>query len=310
MPISIEISGVAERDIDLLLLEEFVSSPSFRSWFLERLGITSAAELTAAARSVNTSSGESDLELTLQVDDQALKVLIENKVDAIFQPRQAERYLERATDYLKTGACAKALTVIIAPNEYFGDAQTTIGFQHRLSHQALLSWFEESLELGGRTAVKCAVLKAAISRSGRGWQLVPNEVTTGFWHHYWELAKAFAPDLRMPRPSEKPEGSSFIVFKPLGLAKNVTLLHKVSYGNVDLQFSRMGDRVLEIEQFYKDHLGPAMQVDRANRSAVVRRRVPRITMGTALAESRPLIRQGLQAALDLLSMYQKAPWRP
>ena len=31
------IAGVSERDIDLLLLEEFHSSPRFRDWFIDQV---------------------------------------------------------------------------------------------------------------------------------------------------------------------------------------------------------------------------------------------------------------------------------
>ncbi len=34
---TIAIAGVSERDIDLLLLEEFIASPDFASWFMASL---------------------------------------------------------------------------------------------------------------------------------------------------------------------------------------------------------------------------------------------------------------------------------
>ena len=35
---TIAIAGVSERDIDLLLLEEFIASPDFASWFVAQIG--------------------------------------------------------------------------------------------------------------------------------------------------------------------------------------------------------------------------------------------------------------------------------
>ena len=100
---TIEVSGVCERDVDLLLLEELVASRPFFEWFLGRVGISPSAELIAVARSVTTSNGESDLELTIKLDDRIRKILVENKIDSIFQPRQADRYCERAAGYLRDG---------------------------------------------------------------------------------------------------------------------------------------------------------------------------------------------------------------
>jgi hypothetical protein len=60
-----DIRGVNERDIDVLLLEEFVSSPTFLRRFLDKIDVDASWVLLCAARSVNTSNGESDLELRI-----------------------------------------------------------------------------------------------------------------------------------------------------------------------------------------------------------------------------------------------------
>ena len=62
----IKITGVLEHDIDLLILEEFVSSQSFSRWFLSQLGVADVGSLLQAEHSITTSNGESDLELTFQ----------------------------------------------------------------------------------------------------------------------------------------------------------------------------------------------------------------------------------------------------
>lgn len=52
------ISGVSERDIDLLLLEEFMASQAFQRVFLNRCGIEDASfYLIDAQRSVTDSTG-------------------------------------------------------------------------------------------------------------------------------------------------------------------------------------------------------------------------------------------------------------
>src|SRR4051812_5076572 len=94
----LEIPGVCERDVDLLLLEEFLASAEFGNWFLRKVsnGQASSGALIGARRSVTESNGESDLEVTLKLpDDSTLRLLIENKVGAGLQPQQAERYRSR-----------------------------------------------------------------------------------------------------------------------------------------------------------------------------------------------------------------------
>jgi hypothetical protein len=60
------IPGLCERDIDLLLVEEFLSSPAFLAWFAERAGLkeTSGLKLLHVERSRSDSTGESDVEVT------------------------------------------------------------------------------------------------------------------------------------------------------------------------------------------------------------------------------------------------------
>jgi hypothetical protein len=91
----IDIPWVAERDIDLLLLEEISSSPNFLKWFLAQTGISGRASLVSAGCAVHTTKGESDLEVTVQYAGRIYRILVEDKIGAAFQPRQSERYRER-----------------------------------------------------------------------------------------------------------------------------------------------------------------------------------------------------------------------
>lgn len=301
---TIEVSGVCERDVDLLMLEEFVATRPFFEWFAEKIGVSLSSELLRVARSVTTSIGESDLELTVQDNQQTVRVLIENKVDAIFQPRQAERYCERAAGYLRDGACSSTLTVLVAPGDYFPDEEDTCGFDRRVTYEDMLAWFEDPSRDDPRIRYKRAILESAIARGGTGWQLVPNEEVTDFWKRYWQIANADAPELRMPRPDIKPTKSGFIRFKPAGLRQGVKLLHKVRYGNVDLQFAGMGERVGELEQRYRGRLEPGMFVEGAGKSAVVRVLVPRIDMSAPFGDTEAAVRKGLESALRLLELYR------
>jgi hypothetical protein len=85
----VRVGGCCERDIDLLLLEEFVSSPNFCRWFLESTSFPEACagKVSWAERSATASNGESDLEVMLECSDgSCYRILIENKVAAGFQP--------------------------------------------------------------------------------------------------------------------------------------------------------------------------------------------------------------------------------
>ncbi len=112
---------VCERDVDFLLLEEAVASPAFLRWFLVRIGIKRKASLVEAARSVKTETGESDLELTVKTRAGPVRILVENKVGASFTPDQPQRYRARAEAYRGRGTYRHVVTVLMAPESYFGD---------------------------------------------------------------------------------------------------------------------------------------------------------------------------------------------
>jgi hypothetical protein len=300
----LRVCGIREQDVDLLLWEELVASPEFLVWFLASTGIVDPAKLFAVARSISTASGESDLELDLHRGSDVVKVLVENKVAAPLQPRQAERYGERAAAYVEQGKCTAAWTVIVAPAAYFGENEDCLGFDGRVTYEAILTWFERTAVLGPRGQCKVALLREAIA-NGK-WALVPDKVATEFWRLYWERVSLIAPELRMAEPKDRPATSWFIYFRPFGLQPEVSLLHKLPYGNVDLQFARKGDRVSEIEQQYRPYCEPDMRVDRASRSAVVRISVPRIDMSAPFSTSRAAVDVGIKAAARLLAMYKRS----
>ncbi|GAA4884999.1 hypothetical protein [Ferrimonas pelagia] len=85
-------STVNERDIDLALLEELNVSVSFSSWLVTRCtGVPSHINIVGAWHSVSDNVlGESDLVFIYESEDSSYQaILIENKLDAQAQPKQA-----------------------------------------------------------------------------------------------------------------------------------------------------------------------------------------------------------------------------
>lgn len=298
----IELRGVTERDIDLLLLEELVASAEFRDWFGIQSGLQMPQELDAAARSVLTSTGESDLEVTYRRGEVRTRLLVENKIDAAFQQRQAERYAERAQAYLARRECEHVVTVVIAPRSY---ADSVKGFDRKITYEAVREWFENAATGDSRSLYKLHLLDAAVARGDTGWKMVPDAAATEFWQSYWRLACAEAPVLNMPRPGQKPATSSFIRFKPHGFPKGIALLHKVPYGNMDLQFSGLADRIDEFAAKYEGTLEEGMTIALANKSIAVRVIVEPIALESEFTAVEGKIRLALQAALQLLSWYKR-----
>ncbi|MBX3134573.1 MAG: PD-(D/E)XK nuclease family protein [Gemmatimonadaceae bacterium] len=303
--ILIQLRGVAERDVDLFLVEELVASPAFRAWFTSALDVGAGFELVAVERSALSSSGESDLDLVFASGASRTVVLVENKIDAIMQPRQAERYQERAQQRRAEPGTAVVITLLVAPERYATDSA---GFDRRLTYEDIRAALVSNGTPDARTQYKLRLLDLAMDRARTGWVAVPSESTSAFWTRYFDLTKELAPQLRMPRPGAKPALSSFVVFKPTVLRKGVRLIHKLPYGRVDLQFD---GRIAELDAFaerYRTTLSDGMYVAPASKSFAVRVEVPQVNLEGSVSEAEASMRAGILAAERLHVWYsQVAP---
>lgn len=298
------VSGVVERDIDFILVEELVANDGFLAWFLERIGLPLDYELVSVSHSATTSTGETDIEVTLSSVDKRYMVLIENKIDANLQPRQAERYKERAQRHVKDGQCIACTTLIVAPRAYLGSEPDELGFDQNIAYEDILDWFQKASLLSPRHLSKITLLNRAVTRGGSAWKLVPDETATEFWRRYWELCRAIAPELRMAKPDVKPATSSFIFFRPANFTKHAILVHKVPYGNVDIQLAGKAGELAKLNLKFGPLLEPGMTLEAANKSAVIRIAIPPIQMRAPFSDSESAVREGIWAA-KLLNVWAK-----
>lgn len=298
--IHLKIAGVSERDTDLLLLEEFMASPEFVDFFLKKIRLSSD-ELTffEASRSVTDSTGESDLEIVLKnKDDLKFVLMLENKVNVGFQPKQAERYRERGTNYVKQGKIGGFTTVLVAPERYFSGNKK--GFDHRVNYEMLRGWFEKSMLQPGRKDYKISVLTSAIEKSSSGYQMVADASVSAYWRDYWLLTLDIAPEFCMVEPPNKPARSTFIYFDKADLPQGVDLVHKLTHGFFDLQFSGMGDKLHEMRSHYQDKLSSRMKIERTQKSASIRISVPKISVADALEQQKEITISAIESGKALL----------
>lgn len=307
------IAGVAERDVDLLLLEEFQSTPSFQDWFVaQALGQNCRlGKCIAAARSVTNFTGESDLEVVFMDRAKVRTVLmIENKVNAGLQPLQAQRYIERGQGYVASGKCSAFHTVLLAPKSYVGKSDGNKGFGSHITYEQVLDWFDKATELGERRKYKVTLLKSAIEKGTLGYQPIEDTPTTNFWRSYWLLTLKHAPELQLAEPSKKPSGSGFIYFRPRLLPKGVDIVHKFNRGYVDLQLRGMGNRPNDVRSILGPHFDSDMTLAAAAKSAAIRVQVPKLSASLGMAEQEQAARAGIDTAKRLLTWFltHKAAW--
>ena len=310
----LHIPGVSERDLDLLLVEEFIASSDFCAWFLSQIGSNalSHVKLASVKKSVTDTTGESDVEARFE-DEQgaALVLLIENKINAGFQPQQAERYQIRGKKY--SGRGDKITTVLVAPSRYFGDADALKGFDARVTHEAIRDWFAQNAKLGERRVYKQKLLDNAITKGTLGYNPIEDEPVTTFWSRYWKLAEEYAPELQMKKPSGKPADAGFIYFRAAQMSRKIVIaessitvdiVHKLPHGNVDLQFSGMGERLDELKSLYGTCMDHDMEIVKAAKSGSIRLKVPGLNANGNFEEQSACVVEGILASKRLLAWYK------
>jgi hypothetical protein len=115
------VASIAERDIDLLIMEELSVSTEFREWFSSRVyGEPIYQSEIGVWHSVSDAQlGESDLVFLFEaLDESRIAILIENKIDAQPQPEQGRRYRLRGNKGLKEGHWDQFKTCVVAPSKY------------------------------------------------------------------------------------------------------------------------------------------------------------------------------------------------
>ena len=301
----VSIGAVSERDVDFLLVEEFASSPDFVRWFLKRVDVAASSriEVVRCRRSATDSIGESDVEVFIQTGGEIVAILIEDKVHAAAQPRQADRYRERGEGHVRAGRCQSFVTVLVAPHVYLRGKVR--GFDKAISYEELVGRFETSDGTSARTLFKVTVLRGAIEKATKGYQVVEDEPVTRFWQRYWERLQAIAPDLDMKRPSGRPAASSWVYFRPGKMPRGTYLIHKMSVGLIDIQFSGMADRLSEL----RERFGPSPEADRritrAGKSGVVRIDVPKLRPTQDAEKQLKEIDECLRRATEFLAWFRR-----
>ena len=246
-----KIECVLERDTDLLILEEWCVNAGFAQWFLDRFGISARYSRFDGFHSVTDPQyGESDLLLIAENDTDKIAILLENKIDAIAQEDQAERYFLRAEKVKRELGLSYAAVGIIAPNNYLQNNQEAHNYPTRISYESIAEWFAAMTDL--RSQYRSAVIKAAIEKERRGYRPVKDEQVSRFWHEYWEYVRKSVPGVYMKEPEIVPAGSDWPELKFAWFPEKWKLVHKLSRGVLDLETKMTAEEARGIETFAKN----------------------------------------------------------
>ncbi len=240
----------SEAHLDLLVAEELAVNTEFLRRFVQPLWepLTEAGpagdELRAVVRlnvwddggpgCIATDGGENDIDVLVTDNGKTLRVLIEDKVWAEFQPDQGARYRRRA-DSRGDG------TVLVAPGSRLASTTHTNCFQVTYGIEDLADWLVDQARVADgqyadRLRWRARLLRQLCIRTGPDLK-PPHPPTVAFTTFCVNWLAAHEPQAGPDANSLRTKGSGWLYFdSPSGL------IYKASHGRVDLYVAKHGFR--------------------------------------------------------------------
>ena len=294
--ITCSFSDVSERDMDMLFLEEFVCSPEFTKIFTDAVGICEAQVLSVHSSKTDAMLGESDMTVIVESNGSKIGLLIEDKIDAIAMPEQADRYFLRGQKDIDRREFDKFFVFIIAPKKYLSQNHEAHKYPNKIEYERILSYFKELDD--PRAAFKIQQIKQAIEKQKKGYQVDVDTAVTEFWSKYAEYQKENYPGLLLLYNGEA-KGSKAVWPRFNTVFEGLYMYHKTESGCVDLTFDRCADKILDVERLLSDAIGDYLHqgftVLRTGRSAAIRLEVPALDLHRSFDSQIDLVKEGFNA---------------
>lgn len=284
----VQLDTVLERDMDLLIIEEFVSSPDFARIFLDAICFHSKYTIKEVCHSKRDADlGESDIVILLSAGNRTFALHIEDKIDAIAMENQHQRYHARAQKDIANGLYEDYAVVIAAPAKYLDENREARKYAHRVTYESLLSHFKKQDDV--RSAYKLTLIETAISDQLNHYHWESDADVVRFCKQMTQYQKENYPSLSFGSVAWWP-------YYPT-LLKNASLVLKANKGVCDLQFQSSTPQAIYAR--VKDYLSDRMNVVKTGKSASVRIQIKPIHFKKDFCICEQEVEEALQALQEL-----------
>lgn len=280
------LNGVSERDMDLLFLEELAVNRDFLELFLRKTGNAALVGYEIVSGELSLADavlGESDLTVILEGGGQRAALLIEDKIHAIAQPRQYERYVERGQKGIREKHYDAFYVFLVAPADYCRGNDSAEKYPLRVTYEECRALLAAGTDV--RSRLKYQQISEAIGQGRRPYTKIADAASTAFWDSYVRYMQLHYPDIALrSRAREKSRNGDWPTYQTSLDMKAVYIHHKMSmkgveYSYIDLTFNGLAAHREELKALLKEMLGegylPQFGLHRAGGSAVLRLVAPR-----------------------------------
>ena len=291
---NIQFESVQERDIDLLIMEEFASSKDFARIFLDAIGLDCEYRINSIIHSkTDAALGESDIVIVLELEDKRHALHIEDKIDAIAMPNQHDRYVLRAEKDISNSEYDSYSICIVAPEKYLETNIEAKKYKHSVKYEQMRELFLTKDDI--RSKYKLALIDRALFEQKNGYQWEPNLGVVSFCTAMNEYKKTKRPGLPDGTISWWPSYST--------LVKDAVIVFKANKGFCDLQFGHTV--ALELYSKISKHLSDRMSVVQTGKSASVRILTAPICFENKFEDNITEVNEALDALWELYELSKK-----
>ena len=298
-----------ERDVDLLLAEEFSVSLPFARWFLEQLNVEAPSGLCVidvTVSKVHDTLGETDLEVIYEIteSDQCKRfaVLIENKINAPLQAAQIDRYRSRAEDALNSGQYQESRVILCAPEAYGLTHPESKKFDAFISYEKIAEYLktrsanDDSSRDRYRAQFLIQTPRLSTLRQSSG-----DRTIDAFWITLYGIAASDFRELEMQEPHFK-NGQMWTSFQPTVMPRGVSVGLMLQEGWVDLTFANV--LLKAFRAIVESFLEQGMSLQKKGLAAVIRFNVKPLKVLDVAEDTETTIRTSLGACSKMVDFYK------
>lgn len=276
---------VREELIDRLLIQELACDDAFARWFVPRCtgGEAGEGKIVELNQSRTRRGRETDVEVHWRRSDgQRLLILIENKIEAAFQPQQLEDYHARGQGLVRENKIDKYCVALLAPSKYLSSSLHTTKADVRVPYEDLLLYFAQHAGLDIRHAYAARIFEQAIGKGSRVYRGVADLAVTDFWSQYLvrfsRALPGWAPKKAKGADGSRPENSDIVyLYPPDKSLRGLGIAHKLKRRELELSFAGIGNLSDEFEQYLGSRVRPPASLEWSGATRAVRRTVPRVS---------------------------------
>ena len=300
--IKCDYGNVSEHDMDMVFLQLFSSDRGILDLFLsEAKYMFKVAEVkTIELSKTDPELGESDIVVVAYVDNRLIAILIEDKIDAIAMPDQAERYIKRGDKCVSEGEYDDYLSFIVCPQKYYDGNEEAHKYPCFVSYETVKEYLSTNDSLLYRAYVQ--LFEQAIDKAKRPSKVTLNEQVNAFFQGYVDYQEYHYPSLNL---RSKRESNGYWAHYGTNFG-SVYLFHKIQEGKVDLTFNKAATRIDDLSRvadWLRSHNISGARAVATGKGGAIHLDVPKLDMTIPFEDNKePDVKICFEAIKELVDM--------